>query len=300
MSNNIRSILIYLLLLSALPAMSNTDHGDHLGSANWITDAFGDPVQYIHYAPYGELIANQQTIGYDERYKFTGKERDWETGYDMFGARYLWSATGHWLSVDPLADKYPNISPYAYCGWNPIKFVDPDGRKIIVGTWYGRLFAKFGVNNFEAKTIQRLQDLKSVSPELNKAITSMALKEDVNVNIQPMSKYKGKPNEGVTVRDGKNSDIYYNEDVGFPIDGNYSSPDAILAHELGHAENNMNGTYIEYNHDEAKKSNGNVQEKIKGNANERQSIYYENQVRQKEGEPARSYDYYKANKETNQ
>ena len=33
-----------------------------------------------------------------------------------------------WLSVDPLADKYPNISPYAYCGWNPIKFVDPDGR----------------------------------------------------------------------------------------------------------------------------------------------------------------------------
>ena len=53
-------------------------HGDHLGSANWITDADGKPIQYIHYAPYGELIANQQTIGYDERYKFTGKERDWE------------------------------------------------------------------------------------------------------------------------------------------------------------------------------------------------------------------------------
>ena len=34
-----------------------------------------------------------------------------------------------WLSVDPLADKYPNISPYAYCGWNPVKYVDPDGRE---------------------------------------------------------------------------------------------------------------------------------------------------------------------------
>ena len=34
-----------------------------------------------------------------------------------------------WLSVDPLADKYPNISPYAYCGWNPIGLVDPDGGK---------------------------------------------------------------------------------------------------------------------------------------------------------------------------
>ena len=33
-----------------------------------------------------------------------------------------------WLSVDPLADKYPNISPYAYCTWNPINRVDPDGR----------------------------------------------------------------------------------------------------------------------------------------------------------------------------
>ena len=35
-----------------------------------------------------------------------------------------------WLSVDPLADKYPSISPYAYCAWNPVKLVDPDGREI--------------------------------------------------------------------------------------------------------------------------------------------------------------------------
>lgn len=35
-----------------------------------------------------------------------------------------------WLSVDPMADKYPSISPYAYCAWNPVKLVDPDGREI--------------------------------------------------------------------------------------------------------------------------------------------------------------------------
>lgn len=79
-------------------------------------------------APYGELIANQSAAGYDERYKFTGKERDKETGYDFFGARYYSSVLTHWLSVDPLADKYPWISPYAYCGWNPIKNIDKDGR----------------------------------------------------------------------------------------------------------------------------------------------------------------------------
>ena len=106
-------------------------HSDHLGSANWITDYDGIPIQYLHYAPYGELVENQQVTDYDERYKFTGKERDWETGYDYFGARYWWLA-GTWLSVDPLADKYPNISPYAYAAWNPVKYIDPDGRAIHV------------------------------------------------------------------------------------------------------------------------------------------------------------------------
>ncbi|MBQ3944345.1 MAG: hypothetical protein II670_01885, partial [Alphaproteobacteria bacterium] len=57
-----------------------------------------------------------------------GKEKDWESGFHYYGARYYWSEvlTG-WLSVDPMMDKYPGISPYAYCIWNPIFLVDPDG-----------------------------------------------------------------------------------------------------------------------------------------------------------------------------
>lgn len=39
-----------------------------------------------------------------------------------------------WMSVDPLADKYPGVSPYAYCGWNPINAIDPDGRRPIYST----------------------------------------------------------------------------------------------------------------------------------------------------------------------
>ena len=103
-------------------------HGDHLGSANWITDYKGMPIQYLHYLPYGQLLANQQASWYDERYKFTGKERDEETGYDYFGARYYMPLLYHWTKVDPLVDDYLHISPYAYCNWNPIKYVDPDGR----------------------------------------------------------------------------------------------------------------------------------------------------------------------------
>lgn len=106
-------------------------HPDHLGSATWITDDQRQAVQYIHYMPYGELWANDQALDYDEKFKFTGKERDTETGYDYFGARYYLSLLGIWLSPDPLLDKYPNISSYAFCGWNPINRIDIDGQD-----WY--------------------------------------------------------------------------------------------------------------------------------------------------------------------
>ena len=62
---------------------------------------------------------------------FTGKERDEETGFGYFGARYMdHELMTMWLSVDPMSDKYPSISPYAYCAWNPIKLVDPDGSEV--------------------------------------------------------------------------------------------------------------------------------------------------------------------------
>lgn len=103
-------------------------HPDHLGSATWITSDRGQVVQYLHYMPFGELWESQQASEYNERFKFTGKERDSETGYDYFGARYYLSLLGIWLSPDPLLDESPNISSYAFCGWNPINRLDPNGR----------------------------------------------------------------------------------------------------------------------------------------------------------------------------
>ena len=64
---------------------------------------------------------------------FTGKERDAETGYSYFGARYYDSdLSGLFLSVDPMSDKYPSITPYAYCAWNPIKIIDPNGNELYI------------------------------------------------------------------------------------------------------------------------------------------------------------------------
>ena len=53
------------------------------------------------------------------------------TRFYYFGARYYdCDLSGLFLSVDPMSDKYPNLSPYNYCAWNPVKLVDPDGEKI--------------------------------------------------------------------------------------------------------------------------------------------------------------------------
>lgn len=107
-------------------------HSDHLGSASWITDFSGVAVQHIQYLPYGEPYINQHPFGYSERFTFTRKERDEETGFSYFGARYYDSdLSGLFLSVDPMSDKYPGISPYAYCAWNPVKLIDPDGREAV-------------------------------------------------------------------------------------------------------------------------------------------------------------------------
>ena len=76
------------------------------------------------------MISNVTIISAFFRSSFTGKVKDSESGYHYFGARYYDSEllTG-WLSVDPMADKYPSISPYVYCAWNPVKLVDPDGQE---------------------------------------------------------------------------------------------------------------------------------------------------------------------------
>ena len=76
------------------------------------------------------------------------EQRDEETGYGYFGARYMdHELMTMWLSVDPMADKYPSISPYAYCAWNP---VDPDGKEVyITGEHADRAVAKLQTSNME-------------------------------------------------------------------------------------------------------------------------------------------------------
>jgi len=122
-------------------------HPDHLGSSSWITDSAGTAVQHIHYLPFGETFVDQKSNSFDGvRYTFSAKEKDVETGLSYFGSRYYNSDLSVWLSVDPMSDKYPSLSPYTYCANNPVKLVDPNGEEI------GDIYNIFGVHiGFDGK-----------------------------------------------------------------------------------------------------------------------------------------------------
>ena len=75
-------------------------------------------------------------------YTFSAKEKDSETGLSYFGSRYYSSDLSIWLSVDPMADKYPSLSPYTYCADNPVKLVDPNGEDVWIPDEDGNLIAQ--------------------------------------------------------------------------------------------------------------------------------------------------------------
>ena len=104
-------------------------HSDHLGSTSYITDDKANITQYDAYLPYGELLVDEHSSSEELPYKFNGKQFDDETGLYYYGARYMDPKISMWLGVDPMIEKYPEISPYIYCHNNPIVLIDPDGRQ---------------------------------------------------------------------------------------------------------------------------------------------------------------------------
>jgi RHS repeat-associated protein len=95
----------------------------------------GDTTSWDDYDAWGMLLEQRSgNLGQpNSKYKFIGKELDQETGYDYFGARYYDARMGRWLSVDPLAKKYPSWSSYVYTLNNPVTFFDAHGDSVSSG-----------------------------------------------------------------------------------------------------------------------------------------------------------------------
>ena len=104
---------------------------DHLGSNRAVVNMkTGEVAEQYDYYPFGKQHGDYHT-GYIHPYRYNGKELDEIGGLDWlhYGARMMEPEWGRFTTPDPLAEKYYDVSPYAYCGNNPIKYIDPDGKE---------------------------------------------------------------------------------------------------------------------------------------------------------------------------
>jgi RHS repeat-associated protein len=138
-------------------AATSTYHlRDHLGSVHVDTDSGAGVSEYTLYTPFGDTLYDSKTDPNEiARFKYTGKEKDRDTGYYYYGARYYNAGFGRFLSQDPVFlamgtsslnkdQAFGLIDPqrlnsYSYARNNPITFSDPDGKTSRLATNFARL-----------------------------------------------------------------------------------------------------------------------------------------------------------------
>ena len=100
---------------------------DHQGNNRVVVSSGGTVAEVNHYYPFGGVFASTGNV---QPYKYNGKELDTKKGLNWYdyGARHYDATLGRWLVMDPLAEKYYDLSPYIYCNNSPIRYIDPTGE----------------------------------------------------------------------------------------------------------------------------------------------------------------------------
>ena len=157
---------------------------DHLGSVRVVFDRTGTVEQVNDYYPSGTLMYTS-TNGTVQPYKFGGKELERTLPLDEydFGARWMDPVVGgRFTTMDPLCEKYYSVSPYAYCGGDPINAFDIDGKDYwytndqdqIIEFWnaLGRCDSYFDFSGWEHATDAEITGNLVYNDETNKYYTS--------------------------------------------------------------------------------------------------------------------------------
>ena len=191
---------------------------DHLGSVRVVLDQNKNILEQNDYYPFGLRHPNTSLKTTANRYRYNGKEEVSATATSDYGARQYSAEFCQWMQVDPLSEKYYSWSPYNFCVGNPLKYVDPNGKKI--------RFANGSSTEFKTSFAQAVQHLNSHSAggmlaELEKSNTVYFLSVDDGKGSRFNSKEKT---------------IYWNPTEAV-LTTNFIelSPTSVLNHEIDHA-----------------------------------------------------------------
>ncbi|NSL86281.1 insecticidal toxin complex protein [Chitinophaga sp. Mgbs1] len=152
---------------------------NHIGSASLELDAAAEVISYEEYHPFGttayQAVSAAIKSAY-KRYRYTGMERDEETGLEYHSARYYLPWLGRWLSADPIgvAD---NINVYMYVSGSPMNKKDSTGKYGEAGHYYTVLFISLAAgfdnetsfkNAFYAQMPDEIESLDAIEQQKSK------------------------------------------------------------------------------------------------------------------------------------
>ena len=181
---------------------------DHLGSNRMVVKVNSGIQQVQHYYPFGLSFAEATNRSY-QPYKYNGKELVSDEGLNWYDylARVYDPALLIFTTMDPMAEKYYSISPYAYCGNNPVKFVDPDGRewkntqdeKIAKQLQQRATKRNNSLAKKEAKINAKIEKIKNNAKLSTKEKTQQIAKQQGKLdNVQTQRTILSNFNEGIT------------------------------------------------------------------------------------------------------
>jgi RHS repeat-associated protein len=193
---------------------------DNLGSTRMVTDASGIVQSLTDYLPFGEEIQSgvggrlsppypPDTLAVADgvTQKFTGKERDVETGLDFFGARYLSSAQGRFTGADAVfADQHAGDPQtwnlYLYVSNNPLRFVDPTGRGTVSDVLWGvaKGAGSFVVNNIPGYVA--VKGMAAAVQDLRHPAEAMARQQATTATLKSLTTAQGWKDLGTSVANG--------------------------------------------------------------------------------------------------
>jgi RHS repeat-associated protein len=274
---------------------------DHLGSVRAVTDAMGNVLAEFDYTSYGELLAATDNTATGIDRLFTGKEQQGKLGaselYDSH-ARFM-NTTGRFLSMDPLAEKYYHLSPYAYCAGDPVNLVDPDGKELMISDENGKWFfwkevdGKWGFydydNNVYSGDLETIKEYSSALTILMGTATGAELvkelaKEDGN-EIKLYSRNINNKEEKLSSHYAPKAKqinwLYTEKDAEYVETENGSDQNIVtnLGHELAHALYHKNGGDV----------NRRMNHSVDIYVSEVYTTHIENKIRAELKEPLRTY-----------
>jgi RHS repeat-associated protein len=241
-------------------------HGNHLSSTQMITDINANISQAVLYTPWGSVIKEYKAdwmLDTIPRYLFNAKEKDEESGLYYYEARYYSDEDIVFRARDPKFEEYFWMSPYAYCGNNPVIYIDPTGMEFdpasqeVVANFIAETNNKISTITNEMNTLKQnggsssdyYKGLEIQLGELNAAINEInAL--DADEGTMYSINFTNLPGDvpGTPVSNDAAGNIIYNgtnsrgqNKVTINIRGTEAASRSIQAHEFKHAFQYLEG-----------------------------------------------------------